>query len=353
MGNLESTGSSGTTVLTGTTVLAGTSRGVFALDPAHGAEPRSVLESRGVRDLFGVNDRVFAGTGAGVFVSNDGGATWSASGLADHEVWQVRATADGAVLYAGTQPAGLFRSVDSGETWAEIESFAALPEAAEWCVPLDDPLPGRARALVVDADDPDQLWVGVEVGGIAHTTDGGETWSFGQPGGNPDLHMMWAHPEEDGVLFASTGYGRADHIAEEIEGNAGVFRSEDDGRTWNYAWKGITPRYSRPMCIDVRAPYALTVASAPTAFSSFKDEGGAHAALFRSFDHGESWSSLCDEAHSPCDANIHGLIPDPAVPGGVIIGTDTGEVWQVSPDAVWTPVAAGLPAVLSLIVLDR
>ncbi|MEM7254464.1 MAG: hypothetical protein AAF493_23855, partial [Pseudomonadota bacterium] len=226
-----------------------------------------------------------------------------------------------------------------------------VPEAASWAIPITPPLPGRARALVVDADDPHRMWVGVEVGGIMKTADGGATWSLGLPGENPDLHMMCAHPAQPNVLFASTGYGRLDGVAEMVEGNAGVFRSEDYGETWAYAWRGIVPRYSRPMCIDPRSPHGLTVASAPTAFSSFKDDGGAGAMLFRSEDGGESWRSLCDASHSPSTANIHGLSPDPTVVGGVLIGTDTGEVWRVSNDAHWTSVACDLPAVFSVLGL--
>jgi hypothetical protein len=133
-----------------------------------------------------------------------------------------------------------------------------------------------------------------------------------------------------------------------IEGNAGVFRSDDYGATWTYAWKGITPRYSRPMCIDPRTPYGLTVASAPTAFSSFREEDGAGAMLFRSEDGGESWRSLCDAAHSPSRANFHGLTTDPDKPGGVVVGTDTGEVWRVGNEADWTLLGSGMPAVLSV-----
>lgn len=326
-------------------ILAGTSRGVFSIE---GGEGRRVLESRGVRDLAAIEGRVFAGTGAGLYRSDDGGETWSLAGLEDREVWQIRGAGDG-VIYAGTQPAGLFKSDDKGATWRELEAFTKIPEAAEWCVPVTPKLPGRARALVIDRDDPRRIWVGVEVGGIARTEDGGETWDFGLPGGNPDLHMMCADPGQPTVLYASTGYGRIDGVAEMIEGNAGVFRSDDGGGHWQYAWKGITPRYSRPMCIDPNAPHGLTVASAPTAFSCYKDEGGAQAMLLRSEDGGESWRSLCDPAHSPSAANIHGLTPDLERPGGVVIGTDTGEVWRVDNDAAWTPLASGLPAVLSAV----
>lgn len=342
-------------------VLAGTSKGVYTIEVASSngaadtqtdaaAGARSVLDSRGVRDVVTIGDRVFAATGAGIHRSDDGGETWALAGLADYEIWQIR-PAGSDVIYAGTQPAGLFRSDDGGETWNELTSFTALPQAADWCVPLDPPLPGRARALVVDRDDPNRLWVGIEVGGIARTEDGGQTWAFDQPGGNPDLHMMFAHPGDDGVLFASTGYGRFDHIAEMVEPNAGVFRSDDYGQSWSYAWKGITPRYSRPMCIDDRAPHGLTVASAPTAFSNHTEEGGAGAMLYRSDDNGDSWRSLCDATHSPSAANFHGLMTDPETPGGVIVGTDTGEVWRVTDDAHWTELGSGMPSVLSLAAL--
>jgi hypothetical protein len=201
------------------------------------------------------------------------------------------------------------------------------------------------RSLVGSGE---RIWAGVEVGGIAVSEDAGATWSMVLPGDNPDLHMMFAHPERPQTLYASTGYGRLDGVAEMVEGNAGVFRSEDGGGSWVYAWRGITPRYSRPMCIDDRPPYGLTVASAPTAFSNYRQKHGAEAMLFRSEDGGQSWRSLCDAAHAPSAANFHGLTVDPEVPGGVLVGTDTGEVWRVGNDAQWQLCAEGMPAVLSI-----
>ena len=324
-------------------ILAGTGKGVFSIE---GDQVEHVLESRGVRDLSSVGDRIYAGTGAGVYFSEDQGQSWSDASLSEYEVWQIRGAPNDSV-YAGTQPAGLFRQEKQGE-WKEINSFTDLPESADWCIPVEPKLPGRARALVIDANNANRLWVGVEVGGILQSDDGAENWSFGLPGGNPDLHMMCAHPEDSEVLFASTGYGRLDGVAEMIEGNAGVFRSDDAGTTWKYVWRGITPRYSRPMCIDPRSPFSLTVGSAPNAFSNYREQDGAKAMLFRSDDRGESWRSLCDPAHTPSRENIHGLAPDPNHIGGVIVGTDVGEVWSVSEDAKWMMEADSLPPVLAV-----
>ena len=257
-------------------ILAGTSKGLFAIE---NGSANLILNAKGVREVVRLDRDIFVGTGEGLFVSKDFGAHWVE--LVEYTVWQVRRAVDG-ILYAGTYPAALFKSRDGGDTWKKLESFSQVVAEQGWCIPVDPPVASQARAIVADADNADVLWVGVEVGGIMYSDDAGTTWTFTAPGDNPDLHMIFPHPTKHGVLFASTGYGRLDGIAEMVEGNAGVFRSQDYGGNWDYVWKGVAPRYSRPMCIDWRDPFSLTVASAPTAFSSFKDEGGAQAMLYRS-----------------------------------------------------------------------
>lgn len=227
-------------------LLAGTSNGVFAIE---NGVARQVHGSGDVRDLISSGERVFASTGAGLYRSDDAGESWQLAGMVDREVWQTRSAGNG-VWYAGTQPPGLFRSTDDGDSWSEVGSFAQAPEAADWSLPTKPISPARARALVIDRDDPKRIWVGVEVGGIMRTDDGGTSWALVVPGDNPDLHMIYAHPQKPEELYASAGYGRLDGVAEMVEGNAGVFRSDDGGVTWHYAWKGITPRYTRPMCVD-------------------------------------------------------------------------------------------------------
>lgn len=330
------------------TRLAGTRDGIFRLNTA---ATDQVLSCAPVRDLFRHGQYLYAGTEAGAYRSEDDGLHWQAIGLKDHQVWQIRA-GDAQTLYAGTQPAGLFRSTDDGAHWAPIDAFGAVPWSRDWSIPVEPPLPGRARTVVCDASHtPARLRVGVEVGGIMLSDDAGETWTQVRPGDVPDIHVIVPHPADPQRLFVSTGYGRPDGIADMVEGNAGMFRSTDGGRSWTYVWAGVTPRYTRPLCIDPRAPYPLTVACAPNAFSSFRDPGGAGAALMRSDDDGDHWLDLGDPAHSPAAANFHGLAPSHDAVGSVIVGTDSGEVWLVNQSAEWLPVARGLPPVLSLLDL--
>ena len=72
---------------------------------------------------------------------------------------------------------------------------------------------------------------------------------------------------------------------------------------------------------------------------------GTAAGLFLSDDAGETWSLAGMEDREVWQTRA----PDPTVPGGVMIGTDSGELWRVSNDAEWSLVASGMPSVLSVI----
>ncbi|HYB41591.1 MAG TPA: hypothetical protein VEL75_07475 [Candidatus Methylomirabilis sp.] len=329
-------------------LLIGTAQGAFL---ANGADPTPALglDGRNLRHLSRAGGAVLAGADSGLFRSTDAGRTFAPSGLEGRFVWDVAQVGD--ALYAVTQPAELHVSRDGGRSWTEIEAFRRFPGAERWCVPITPPLPGRARTMAIDPVDPRRWWIGVEVGGVAVTSDAGARWSMSLPYGNPDPHVVVAHPGKPGVLFASTGLGRLDDREPMQQRIGGVFRSDDGGRSWQYTWKPSMPRYTRPMCIDPRAPHAVTVGSGPTAFSSHRDPDGANAELYQTTDEGRTWQRMGDPAHSPSRANLHVVAPDPETAGGVLVGTDTGEVWQVSPEAKWTLLAEGLPQVQAVMAL--
>ncbi len=331
-------------------LIIGTSEGVFVGDGADKTISAIGLEGRSVRHLGRPDSDVLAGTAAGVFRSADGGRSWRPSGVEGRFVWDIVAVpGDARRLYAGTEPVGLFKSEDAGRTWTEIESFRRAPGAERWCLPGTPPTAARARTIALDRRDPARLHVGVEVGGVVMSEDAGRTWRCALPAGNPDIHVMLRHPATD-ALVASTGFGRPPDDPEPREQRiAGMVRSDDGGATWRFLWRGIRPPYTRPLCIDARPPHAVTVGSAPTAFSSVRDPGGAQAVLFQSVDGGETWRDLGDPTHSPSAANFHAVTPDPERVGGVLVGTDTGEVWRVTPDRSWTLLASGLPMVQALL----
>ena len=337
-------------------LVIGTSDGLYLAEAGGAPRAAKELEGRFVRHVSRIGRDLVAGSSAGLFRSRDRGRTWEHAGLADHVVWDVAlAPDDRDTLFATTQPASVFQSRDGGRTWRDVEQFRAVPGADKWWVPFTPPEPGCARSIAIDPADPARWFVGVEVGGLVRTEDAGESWTVELPAcvpdvpANPDIHTVALHPVT-GTLFVTTGYGRIDLTEPREKRSAGVFASDDGGKSWRYMWAGVQPRYVRPMVIDPRPPHAITVGASPLTSSSSKDPGGAQAMLYGSDDVGATWRSLGDAAHNPGTGNFLAISVDPEVAGGVLVGTDPGEVWRVTPSAEWTLLVSGLPEVHAIAV---
>src|SRR2546428_4980211 len=111
------------------------------------------------------------------------------------------------VVWAGTEPAALFKSEDRGETWTIVKSLDDQPSRAKW-------VPGFGgmglHSIAIDATDPKKMQVGISVGGVYTSTDGGASWvqDNAQTGGKEDrpdvfycIHKLLAHPAVSGVRF--------------------------------------------------------------------------------------------------------------------------------------------------------
>jgi hypothetical protein len=223
-----------------------------------------------------------------------------------------------------------------------------VPGADKFCLPGGQ-MP-RALTFIINPFNRDNFLAGVEVGGVLSSDDAGGHWSLGLLGENADVHVLMPHPQRKDVVYATSGHGRNDDIPMDPR-MAGLYRSQNGGKSWEYLGTRMEPYYTRPICIDPRPPFALTVPTAPAVRSTITDPGGAQAVLFRSDDDGESWRSLGDAAHSPSEARLTAVTPDATRAGWVLVGTETGEVWSVSPEASWTKLTEGLPAVQSLLAL--
>lgn len=87
------------------------------------------------------------------------------------------------VLWCGTIPGGLFRSNDSGSSWEIVRSLWEHPHRKKWVGGGAD-LPG-IHSVCVNPRDGRHVAVGISIGGVWVTNDGGESWSCQAEG-------MWA-----------------------------------------------------------------------------------------------------------------------------------------------------------------
>jgi len=107
------------------------------------------------------------------------------------QVWSLETggPADPETLWAGTNPGGLFRSRDRGASWELNRGLWDHPERKRWSGGGFD-IPG-IHSICVDPHDGNKIIVGVSVGGVWRTSDGGESWDACSRG----MHADYMPPE--------------------------------------------------------------------------------------------------------------------------------------------------------------
>jgi hypothetical protein len=196
--------------------------------------------------------RVLVGTlGRGAFLSVDAGATWEQVELPEPDVFSVAISAADGALYAGTEPSRLFASRDGG-AWAELESLQDIPSRSRWSFP-PRPWTHHVRWIAPDPHRAERLLVGIELGGLMYSDDGGATFSDHRPGAKRDAHSLAWHPRVEGRAYQSAGDGAA--------------WSRDGGRTWEAADEGRDLHYCWALAVDPEAPerWYVSAASGPRA----------------------------------------------------------------------------------------
>lgn len=233
----------------------------------------SALEGVGAQCVAADGARVLVGTrGRGAFLSVDAGATWEPVGPPERDVFSVAISrADGA-LYAGTEPSRLFVARD-GRTWAELEALQDIPSRDRWSFP-PRPWTHHVRWIAPDPHRAERLLVGIELGGLMYSDDGGATFSDHRPGAKRDVHSLSWHPRVEGRAYQAAGDGAA--------------WSRDGGRTWKEADAGRELGYCWALAVDPADPecWYVSAASGPRAAHS------SHSACGRLYRWTESWETL-------------------------------------------------------------
>jgi len=215
---------------------------------------------------------VYAGTDMGLYKSDDAGARWRLldTPMNGSMVWSMAIDpVDSNVMFAGTgtpSRPGIFRSADGGKSWDRLPVEIALD-----CPNVGIP---RPTGIAVDPSDHRQVWVGLEVDGVRHSRDGGETWTKvnGQIP-NPDVHNVLVVAGPPKAVFTVV--------------NDDVWRSTDDGETWHAARAREVFPWHYPRGIAVKPDDPRTV------FVTLGDSTpGRIGTVMRSKDAGATWQSL-------------------------------------------------------------
>jgi len=207
---------------------------------------------------------LYVSTGLGPSRSDDGGGTFSPihTGFRGTTVTDLTIDAGGRLLVATDDSAGVFRSIGSGEyqnigdtlpneAAANVQAVAAAPDNPE--------LYGVTVTLLNDFDQ-----------GIAifRTANGGRSWSRAQLGASFILPFTRAR-----MTFAPSDASRVYMV-----GNAGLFRSDDGGESFQHFGRGFS---LASIAVDTHNPDVLYVG-----------RSNLTAGILRSVDGGQTFEQL-------------------------------------------------------------
>ena len=224
--------------------------------------------------------RYDSGTISGLPARNIGSAQMSG------RVAAVTAVNDGGRLtvFAGSASGGVWKSINGGTTFTPV---------------FDNPDVQSIGAVAVDPSNPKTVWVGtgeswvrnsVSIGdGVYKSVDGGENWSNVGLKDSEHIARILVDPKDGNTVYVcATGHLWDDN------GERGVYKTSDGGKTWHKVLAGANPSTGCGML-------AMSPQEPKTIYASMWDfrrqawtfrSGGPGSGLFQSTDGGEHWAEL-------------------------------------------------------------
>ena len=261
-------------------------------------------------------------------------------------------------LYAGTKPAQLVESSDSGATWTMNDAIANFPDRDNW----NGGAAGMTlHTIVPHPDDPNKIWLGVSAVGVFATEDGGKSWERRNRLSNADLCEGHTHP-------AAPANGEVGHCVHNMmrapgdgdtlyqQNHHGVWRSRDGGRSWDDITEGLPSTFGFPMQVHPTNPEMIwTIPLNGDMSGRFPPE--AKAAVWRSTDGGENWDDMrTGLPQEGCYFTIlrQAMAGDSLDQPGIYFGTNSGSIFaSLDEGQSWFEIAEHLPTILTLEVQSR
>ena len=270
----------------------------------------------------------YAGSDRGLYRSNDAGETWKLIDcpLSRHNVWALAIDPkEPAYMFAGTgtpKPPGMFRSMDGGVSWEQ----RPIEVAAE-CAAVGIP---RTTGIAIDPMNRDSVWMSIEVDGVRHSTDRGETWqTLGNKIPNPDAHNVLVVEGPPKTIIVVV--------------NRDLFTSTDDGMSWKaHHLKSSFPTiYPRGI--------AVQPGNGKTVFLTIGDATpGTIGTVMRSQDAAATWEEL--SLPVPANSAMWTVHMQPTNPKRVFAGSRYGYLYQSEDEGTtWTKLSREFSEISSVV----
>jgi hypothetical protein len=254
------------------------------------------------------------------------------------------------VLWAGTIPGGLFRSVDRGQSWELVHALWDVPQRREWFGGGYD-APG-IHSICVDPRDSAHVTVGISCGGVWITRDRGASWALAAHGMRADY--MPPERSEDQQIQDPHRIVQCAAAPEVLwcQHHCGIWRSSDGGARWEQVGqplRGQASDFGFAVAAHPRDPDSAWFV--PAVADQRRVPIGAALCVARTRDGGNSYDILrrgLPQRHCYDLVYRHGLaLADDGQT--LLMGSTTGGLW-LSEDGgdSWRALAMNLPPIYAL-----
>jgi photosystem II stability/assembly factor-like uncharacterized protein len=360
-------------------VLVGTKKGAFVLSSDESRKSWKVdgphfagWEIYHLKGSPADPDRLYASQSSGWFGqvlqrSNDGGKSWEAAGNefkyegtpgthvwydgSPHpwefkRVWHLEPSLkDPDTVYAGVEDAAFFKSTDGAKTWNELPGLRTHESAGGWA-------PGAGglclHTILIDPSNNDTMFIAISSAGVFRTDDAGKTWRPANRGLKsntiPDQDAEVGHCVHRIALHPS----RPKTLF--MQKHWDVMRTDDGAESWTEISGNLPTDFG--FVVDVHSHEPNTVYVIPITSDSHHFVPDGKLRVYRSRSGGNEWEALTKGLpQKDCYVNVlrDAMAVDSLDSCGVYFGTSGGQVYA-SADAgdSWAPIVRDLPPVLSV-----
>jgi photosystem II stability/assembly factor-like uncharacterized protein len=248
-------------------------------------------------------------------------------------------------VYAGVEDAALFKSTNGGKTWQELSGLRNT-KGHLW-------QPGAGgmclHTIIQDPAQSGRLFVAISAAGVFRTDDDGKTWKPITKGLKsqyelPDPNAEVGHCVHKIAMHPS----RPDVLF--MQKHWDVLRTDNAGDEWRDISGNLPSDFGFPIAVHAHEPETIYVVPIKSDSEHYPPEGKLR--VYRSRTGGNEWEALTKGLpQKDCYVNVlrNAMSVDSGDPCGVYFGTTGGQVYG-SADAgdSWTAIVRDLPSVVSV-----
>jgi photosystem II stability/assembly factor-like uncharacterized protein len=261
-------------------------------------------------------------------------------------VWHLEPShTDPNLVYAGVEDAALFKSTDGGQNWHELSGLRGHGTGPKW-------QPGAGgmclHTIILDKKNPNRIYIAISAAGVFRSDDAGKTWKPINKGlvseFIPDPNAEVGHC----VHHVAMHPAKPDTLF--MQKHWDVMRSDNSGDLWHEVSGNLPTDFGFVIDVHAHEPETIYVAPIKSDGEHFVPDGKLR--IYRSKSGGNEWEALTKGLpQSDCYVNIlrDAMAVDSLDSCGIYFGTSGGQVY-VSPNAgdSWAPIVRDLPGVLSV-----